>query len=212
MFKFNLPIFTLSLLLILASGPRAFAQTQQEPPEQQPQPAPQEPYQESALRRFEIITLSSLPFTVVHSYLVVRGVKMYRESQFAPELSPQDYRMIGIGAVSLSLFIGGWDWWRTRNVDRAAPRFQEREPPPEEEEQPEEGPGEEQIARLPQLNPPGFIGYPTNTVGAVFNRAQRLNPPGFTGGIGEVPSHNVLNRWANEPAAGIAVPLLLIRF
>lgn len=191
MFKFNLPIFTLSLLLILASGPRAFAQMQQPPPEQQPQQAPQEPYQESALRRFEIITLSSLPFTVVHSYLVVRGVKMYRENQFAPELSPQDYRMIGIGAASLSLFIGGWDWWRTRNVDRAAPRVQEREPPPppEEEEQPEEGPEEEQIARLPRLNPPGFIG-----------------------GIGEVRSHNILNRWANEPAAGIAVPLLLIRF
>ncbi len=189
MFKFNLQLFVVSIVLILSVGPRALAQTPQLPPGQQPQQAPQEHYHESALRRFEIITLSSLPFTAVHSYLVTRCIKMYRENQFAPELSPRDYRIIGIGAASLSLFIGVWDWWRTRDVDSAAPRIQEREPPPPTEEaEPVEGP----IARLPRLNQPRFVG--------ASSRARNSH------------AANVLNRWASEPAAGVAVPLLLITF
>ena len=45
----------------------------------------EEPYQESALRRFEIVTLISLPFTAIHSFLVVRGVEMVRQNEIAPE-------------------------------------------------------------------------------------------------------------------------------
>ncbi len=185
MFKLTVQILTFSLALPMLAA----AQTQ-EPPGEQPQQAhPAEPYHESALRRFEIITLSSLPFTAVHSYLVVRGVKMYRENQIAPELSPQDFRIIGIGAVSISLFVGVWDWWRTRDVDRAAPRMPEPEPPPPppEEDAPVEGP----IARL-RHNMPITVA--------------RGTPIPF------VPAGNRLNRWANEPAAGVAVPLLLIQF
>lgn len=200
MFKLTVQILTFSLTLSMLAA----AQAQQAPPEGQPQQArPAETYHESALRRFEIITLSSLPFTAVQSYLVVRGVKMYRENQIAPELSPRDYRIIGIGAASLSLFIGVWDWWRTRDVDISAPRIPEPEPPPPppppppEEGAPEEGepiegePIEGPVARLPH-NVPITVA--------------RGTPIPF------VPSGNRLNRWANEPAAGIAVPILLIRF
>ena len=194
MFKLTVQILTFSLTLSMLPA----AQAQQAPPEGQPQQArPAEAYHESALRRFEIITLSSLPFTAVQSYLVVRGVKMYRENQIAPELSPRDYRIIGIGAASLSLFIGVWDWWRTRNVDISAPRIPEPEPPPPpspptEEGEPEEGePIEGPVARLPH-NVPITVA--------------RGTPIPF------VPSGNRLNRWANEPAAGVAVPILLIRF
>ena len=194
MFKLTVQILTFSLALSMLAA----AQAQQAPPEGQPQQAHAEAYHESALRRFEIITLSSLPFTAVQSYLVVRGVKMYRENQIAPELSPRDYRIIGIGAASLSLFIGVWDWWRTRDVDISAPRIPEPEPPPPppspptEEGEPEEGePIEGPVARLPH-NVPITVA--------------RGTPIPF------VPSGNRLNRWANEPAAGVAVPLLLIRF
>ena len=193
MFKLTVQILTFSLTFSMLTA----AQAQQAPPEGQPQQArPAETYHESALRRFEIITLSSLPFTAVQSYLVVRGVKMYRENQIAPELSPRDYRIIGIGAASLSLFIGVWDWWRTRDVDISAPRIPEPEPPPPspptEEGEPEEGePIEGPVARLP-YNVPITVA--------------RGTPIPF------VPSENRLNRWANEPAAGVAVPILLIRF
>lgn len=187
MFKLTVQIVTLSLALSMLAA----AQTQQAPPEQPQQAQPAETYHESALRRFEIITLSSLPFTAVHSYLVVRGIKMYRENQIAPELLPQDYRIIGIGAATLSVCIGVWDWWRTRDVDRAAQRIPEPQPPPlpppPEEGEPVEGP----IARL-RHNVPITVAHGT--------------PIPF------VPSGNRLNRWANEPAAGVAVPLLLIRF
>ncbi len=195
MFKLTVQILTFSLTLSILPA----AQAQQAPPEgQQQQARPAETYHESALRRFEIITLSSVPFTAVQSYLVVRGVKMYRENQIAPELSPRDYRIIGIGAASLSLFIGVWDWWRTRDVDISAPRIPEPEPPPPppspptEEGEPVEGePIEGPVARLPH-NVPITVA--------------RGTPIPF------VPSGNRLNRWANEPAAGVAVPILLIRF
>ena len=113
---------------------------------------------------------------------------MYTENQFAPELSPTDYRIIGVGAASLSLFIGLWDWLHTRKVDRSAPRIPERTPPaPPEEEEPTEGP----IARLSNTTP-----YTTK----YSNRSLQTS------------MNKGLNRWANEPAAGIAIPLLQIRF
>ena len=186
MYKFITQLFALSLG-VLVIAPHAKAQFQP-PPGQQPQQEEPEDYSESALRRFEIITLSSLPFTAIHSYAVVRGIKMYTENQFAPELSPTDYRIIGVGAASLSLFIGLWDWLHTRKVDRSAPRIPERTPPaPPEEEEPTEGP----IARLSNTTP-----YTTK----YSNRSLQTS------------MNKGLNRWANEPAAGIAIPLLQIRF
>lgn len=184
MYKLGTQLFLMSVAFLFFAQPHAKAQFQTEPPAQQEDPAD---YSESALRRFEIVTLSSLPFTAIHSYLVVRGMKMYRENIFAPELTPSDYRVVGIGAVSLSLFIGVWDWLHTRNVDRSAPRVPEPKAPPVEEEDPVEG----TIARLSKTDP--------HT--ARYKEILRQNA-----------LNNRLNRWANDPAIGFAVPLLQVRF
>ena len=184
MYKFGTQLSLISVVLLFFAQSHAKAQVQSETPAQHEDHAD---YSESALRRFEIITLSSLPFTAIHSYVVVRGIKMYRENIFAPELTPRDYRMVGIGAVSLSLFIGVWDWLHTRNVDRSAPRVPEPKAPPVEEEDPVEG----TIARLSKTDP-RIARYRS------ISRQNAIN--------------NRLNRWANDPAAGFAVPLLQIRF
>lgn len=81
----------------------------------------EEHYHESALRRFEIVSLISLPFTAMHSFLVVRGVEMVRQSEIAPELSTTHFGVIGASAVSFALFIGVWDWLHTRNKDSSEP-------------------------------------------------------------------------------------------
>ena len=184
MYKFRTQLFLMSITFLFLAQPHAKAQFHAEPPAQQEDPAD---YSESALRRFEIITLSSLPFTAIHSYLAVRGIKMYRENIFSPEMTPRDYRIVGIGAVSLSLFIGVWDWLHTRHVDRSAPRVPEPKAPPAEEEDPVEG----TIARLSKTDP-RMARYKN------ISRQDALN--------------NRLNRWASEPAAGFAMPLLQIRF
>lgn len=187
MYKFTIQLLAFSLVaLFLASD--ANAQFHSHPGQETQEGDHPEDYSESALRRFEIITLSSLPFAAVHSYAVVRGIKMYTQNQFAPELSPADYRIIGVGAVSLSLFIGLWDWLHTRKVDRSAPRIPERTPPaPPEEEEPIEGP----IARLSNTTP-YTAKYRNRSLQESMNKG--------------------LNRWASEPAAGLAIPLLQIRF
>ena len=183
MYKFSTRLLLISLVSVLWATSQATAQFHQTEPPVQEDPAD---YSESALRRFEIITLSSLPFTAIHSYLAVRGIKMYRENLFAPELTSQDYRMVGIGAVSLSLFIGVWDWLHTRHVDRSAPRVPEPKEPPTDEQEPEGT-----LARLSKIDP--YIARHR----AMFRNAA-LN--------------NRINRWANEPATGLAIPLLQIRF
>ena len=113
---------------------------------------------------------------------------MLRENKFAPELSTQDYRIIGIGAVSLSLFIGVWDWLHTRNVDRSAPRVPEPEtPPPPEDEDPVDGP----LTRLSDADP--YVArYRNKSLQDSMNKG--------------------LNRWANESSVGFTLPLLQIRF
>ena len=72
-----------------------------------------EEYKESALRRFEIVTLVSLPFTAIHSYLAVRGVRIIQEGNIAPEFSSRDFKIVGVTAVSYALLIGFWDWLHT---------------------------------------------------------------------------------------------------
>ncbi len=187
MYKFSIQLFLISLLFFVFTLPQASAQFQTEPSEQETQHEDPADYSESALRRFEIVTLSSLPFTAIHSYVAVRGIKMYRENIFAPEITTKDYRTIGIGALSLSLFIGVWDWLHTRNVDRSAPRVPEPKVPPTEEEDPVEG----TIARLSKTDP-----YTARYRSMSLQNAMNNN----------------LNRWANEPAAGFAMPLLQVRF
>lgn len=188
MCKLSVRLFLFSLIFLSLGIPQAKAQIHSEAPESETGHTHSEEYSESALRRFEIITLSSLPFTAIHSYGVMRLVKMLRENQFAPELSTQDYRIIGIGAVSFSLFIGVWDWWHTRNVDRSAPRVPEPEtPPPPEDEDPTDGP----LTRLSDADP--YVArYRNKSLQDSMNKG--------------------LNRWANESSVGFTLPLLHIRF
>lgn len=194
MFKFRIHIFVVTLATIFALGPQSEAQNQGVPPTQQPQETHEEEYSESALRRFEIITLSSLPFTAVHSYLGVRGIKMIQTSKIAPELTSQNYRAMGIAAVSFSLFIGIWDWWHTRNVDRSAPSVPGRKPPspPTDDAIPPDG----SIARAP------IFGPHANRYG-ISTYLRQLQP---------YAAHTELNRWATDPPAGFVIPLLEIRF
>lgn len=176
-------ILTISLICILCTVVHTQAQETQH-----------EEYSESALRRFEIVTLSSLPFTAVHSYLGVRAVKMIQNNKIDPVLTPENYRVMGISAVSLSLFIGIWDWLHTRNVDRSAPSVPGRKPPtpPTEEEVPPDG----TLASIPILGP-------------------HVNLYNFSTNIGhphESMTKTKLNMWADNPPIGIAIPLLEIRF
>ena len=88
MCKLSVQLFLFSIaLLSIVAVPHATAQIQIEPSPDGTEQEEPEVYSESALRRFEIITLSSLPFTAIHSYAIMRGVKMFRENQFAPELT-----------------------------------------------------------------------------------------------------------------------------
>ena len=76
-------------------------------------------YHESALRRFEIIILSSLPFTAVHSFFMVRGIEMIHQNKFSPKLSDQNFRAIGMCTACFSLFIGIRDWYMMRGKVRS---------------------------------------------------------------------------------------------
>ena len=188
MCKLGVRLFLVNLILFSFVIPHAKAQFGPGIPPPGGQHAHPEDYSESALRRFEIITLSSLPFTAIHSYVVMRGVKMLQENKFAPELTTGDYRIIGIGAVSFSLFIGLWDWWHTRNVDRSAPLVPEpRTPPSPEDEEPVEG----TLARLSETNP-YTARYGNRSLQDSMNKG--------------------LNKWANEQPASFVMPLIQIRF
>ena len=188
MYRVSVQLFLLSLIFLSLGIPHAEAQIQSGSPESGTEHTEPEVYSESALRRFEIVTLSSLPFTAIHSYGVMRTIKMLRENKFAPELSTQDYRIIGIGAVSFSLFIGIWDWLHTRNVDRSAPRVPEPEAPaPPEDEDPVDGP----LTRLSDTTP--YVArYRNRSLHDSMNKG--------------------LNKWANQQSIGFTLPLIQIRF
>ena len=188
MCKLGVRLCLFNLIFLALVIPHAEAQVQSESPESETEHAEHEAYSESALRRFEIVTLSSIPFTAIHSYGIVRIVRMLQESQFAPELSPRDYRIIGIGTVSLSVFIGVWDWLHTRNVDRSAPRVPERETPPLPED---EEPVGETLTRLSETGP------------HIAKYRKRSLQDSLDKGV---------NRWTNQQSIGFVVPLIQIRF
>ncbi len=185
MLKFRSGMFVLSFAVFFAIVPYSQAQNQT---------TQEEEYSESALRRFEIVTLSALPFTAVHSYLGVRGIKMIQTSKIAPILTPQNYRVMGITAVSLSLFIGFWDWLHTRNVDRSAPSVPGRKPPspPTEDGIPPDG----SIARAPSFGPHANMYGISTYLGQPHRWSQ----------------NTALNMWATQPSVGLVIPLFEIRF
>lgn len=186
-------------LTILIAGmaifvPCTIAQQPSSPPTDHAQESEHEHYHESALRRFEIITLSALPFTAIHSYLGVRTVRMIQENKIAPVLTQKNYRVMGISAVSLSLFIGIWDWMHTRKVDRSAPSIPEIkkiDPPTEEGAQPD-----------------GPIAFsPSNVQLANMNKTSM-----FLGDSKHWTDGPELNMWKTEQTAGVVIPLFQIRF
>ena len=105
------------LMLTVMVATNAFAQLEENPEEGalSTHRHEEEVYHESTLRRFEIVSIIALPFTAIHSYVGVRGIQMVRQNEFAPELSPTDFRIIGASAVSLALLIGFWDWLHTHD-------------------------------------------------------------------------------------------------
>ena len=107
----------IALMLTMMVATNTPAQLQERPEEEASSDhrEEEEVYHESTLRRFEIVTLIALPFTAIHSYAGVRGIQMIRQNEFAPELSPTDFRIIGASAVSLALLIGFWDWLHTHD-------------------------------------------------------------------------------------------------
>jgi len=74
-------------------------------------------YLESALRRFEIVATISVPFTALHSYLIVRGVEMIRQNKVAPKFTESNWAIMGGSTVLLSSLVGLWDWSKTHNED-----------------------------------------------------------------------------------------------
>lgn len=104
-----------------------------------PQATAATPYKESAARRFEIITLVSLPFTAMHSYLVFRGVKMVRQGDVAAAPRGSDWNVIGIGAAAFSLGIATYDWARMRGKDRSEPLLPTPPPTPDSTLEPTSG-------------------------------------------------------------------------
>ncbi len=109
--KFRIRYSLLSCILLLFAS-SSFAQT----PQADQQPVA-EPYHESALRRFEIVFTVSLPFTALHSYLVVRGIEGVRQRKIAPELERNDWNTIGGLTILFSGFVAFWDWLHVRDKD-----------------------------------------------------------------------------------------------
>ena len=133
--KTKLPPTLILIAMVLSTN--ASAQLQENPEETPPARRQQtEVYHESALRRFEIVTLVALPFTAIHSFLGVRGIEMIRQKKVAPELSSTDFRIIGASAASLALLVGFWDWLHTHDKAPSQQLIPDSPPstPPAEEE------------------------------------------------------------------------------
>jgi hypothetical protein len=112
------------MLCIMLFPLTSLAQTYQ--PDEQPPVS--EPYRESALRRFEIIFTTSLPFTALHSYLAVRGVGMMRQRKVSPKLEQGDWNAVGGLTILFSGFIAFWDWMHTRDEDISEKAIMPRRP------------------------------------------------------------------------------------
>lgn len=114
------------VVLALATPIRSMAQSLAGSAEATPDAAPAAPaYRESALRRMEIVAFVSLPFTAIHSYLIVRSVRMIQDGTIAAGVSGNDWTYVGIGAASLSVGIALYDWSRLRGKDRNEPLLPE---------------------------------------------------------------------------------------
>ena len=84
---------------------------------------------ESALRRFEIVTLTALPFTAIHSFLIVKGVRVASEGNISADVDWSDWNYVGLGTVTLAIGIGLYDYLRMRGKDRNEPLLPSPPPP-----------------------------------------------------------------------------------
>ena len=83
---------------------------------------------ESALRRFEIVTLTALPFTAAHSYFLMKGYRSLRAGSLAAPVEGGDWNVVIAGAAVLAAGIGFYDYFRMRGKDRNESLLPE--PPP----------------------------------------------------------------------------------
>jgi hypothetical protein len=123
-----LPVLVLTAMLVSVTASAQYESPPEDTPAARRGQAAEE-YKESALRRFEIVTLISLPFTAIHSFLAVRSVEAVRQNQFAPKLSGNNFKVIGALAVSFSLFIGFWDWMHTHDKNPSEELIPKPPPP-----------------------------------------------------------------------------------
>ena len=124
---------------------------------------------------------------------------MIQDNKIAPVLTPKNYRAMGISAVSLSLFIGIWDWLHTRNVDTSEPSMPERKQPtpPTEEGVKPEGP----IAIIP-----------SNAQHVMMNNVSTFFGSTFIGQPYLMQQNYQLHNGGTGPSEGLVIPLLQIRF
>ncbi len=84
---------------------------------------------ESALRRFEIVTLTALPFTAIHSFLIVKSVRVVSAGNLSAGVEGSDWNIVGASAAGLAIGIGLYDYWRMRGRDRNEPLLPAPPPP-----------------------------------------------------------------------------------
>ena len=84
---------------------------------------------ESGLRRFEIVTLTALPFTAIHSFLIVKSVRVVSAGNLSAGVEGNDWNIVGASAAGLAIGIGLYDYWRMRGRDRNEPLLPAPPPP-----------------------------------------------------------------------------------
>ena len=117
---------TAALLCAALFGATASAQTDTIRGGEQTAQTPQQT--ESALRRFEIVTLTALPFTAAHSYFLMKGYRSLRAGSLAAPVEGGDWNVVIAGAAVLAAGIGFYDYFRMRGKDRNESLLPE--PPP----------------------------------------------------------------------------------
>ncbi len=114
------------LCAALFGAATASAQTETSGPIEQAAQNPQQ--NESALRRFEIVTLTALPFTAAHSYFLMKGYRILRAGSLAAPVEGGDWNVVIAGAAVLAAGIGFYDYFRMKGKDRNESLLPE--PPP----------------------------------------------------------------------------------
>jgi len=84
-------------------------------------------YKESSLRRFEIVATSSIPFTAIYSYGIVRGTEMIIQGRVAPKFSNTNWNAMGGLTILFAGLVGFLDWVHTGDEDNTEVITSEKE-------------------------------------------------------------------------------------